>query len=101
MQEKIELLIRSLSLGLLQKDSKSTYASYKSLYDIGEPAIPNLKRIIIESDWSDTKYTQLSQYFLGLISLIYEIDEIEGKAVIDEVRKKEYPIHIEALLRYL
>jgi hypothetical protein len=103
MEDNIEKLIQEtfklLSIGLMQPLHHKAYPAYKKLYEIGQPAVPVIKTKILETDWSRSKYKELSAYFSGLFSLLYDIDEDEAKSVGEKIIKNECPKHIKAIIQ--
>ncbi len=98
LEEEIHGHIRTLSRGLMQSNYSIAYQGYNALYRIGEPAIPHLKEIILKTDWSSTKYRELSLYLTGLVCLIHDISENEGKQVIRHIVTNGCSPHVKALL---
>lgn len=101
LEQEINGHIRTLSRGLMQTNYSVAYQGYNALYRIGEPVIPYLKETILKTDWSNTKYKELSFYLTGVASLIYDINEKEGKEIIQHVVLNGCPTHIKALLHSL
>lgn len=101
LEEEINRHIRTLSLGLLQVNYSVAYKEYNALYRIGEPVIPYLKEIILKTEWSNTKYKELSFYLTGFVSLLHDINESEGNQIIQALVSKGCPSHVRALLHSL
>ena len=101
LEQEINGHIRTLSRGLMQINYSVAYQGYNALYRIGQPVIPYLKETILKTDWSNTKYKELSFYLTGFVCLIYDINEAEGKEIIQHVVSSSCPSHIKALLHSL
>ena len=65
-EKSIQENFKKLSRGLMQPSYPDAYQSYKKLYEIGPPVIPILKTKIFGTDWSNSKYKELSNYISGL-----------------------------------
>jgi hypothetical protein len=101
LEQEINDHIKTLSRGLMQTNYSVAYQGYNALYRIGEPIIPCLKETILKTDWSNTKYKELSFYLTGVVCLIHDINEEEGKKIIEHVVSNGCPSHIKALLHSL
>ncbi len=88
--------MKLLSRGFLQPSYPTTYKVYKELYKIGNPVIPTLKRKILETDWTKSKYKELSGYLSGLFSLLHDIDEDEARDVMKAI-EAGCPAHIKSI----
>jgi len=94
-QENFKKLFR----GLIQPSYPVAYEAHKNLYKIGRPVIPILKEKILEIDWSNSKYKELSGYISGLYSLLHDLDEDEANCVGKNVISNGCPKHIKAILQ--
>lgn len=101
LEQEINNHIRTFSRGLMQTNYSVAYQGYNALYRIGEPVVPYLKETILKNDWSTTKYKELSLYLTGFVCLIYDINENEGREIIQHVVSNGCPSHIKALLHSL
>lgn len=97
-EQDINKSIKILLRGLMQGDYNSAYKGHKSLYLIGEPALPALKDLIEKSDWSNKKYKKLSRYITGIFALIRDIDEKEAKTILENLKSNGIPTYIEVQL---
>ena len=79
--KEIQENLKKLSRGLMQKSYPVVFEAHKSLYDIGPPVIPILKKKILEIDWSNSKHNELSWYISALFSLLHDLDESEANNV--------------------
>jgi hypothetical protein len=100
-EEEINGHIKTLSRGLMQINYSVAYEGYNALYRIGEPVIPFLKQIVLRTDWSNTKYKELSFYLTGLVSLLHDINESEGNQIIQHIISRGCATHVRALLHSL
>ena len=87
-----------LSRGLMQPDYKTAYQVYNELFQIGLPAIPKIRELILQSDWSNHKYKEFTRYLTGLVCLVRDIDEKEGKEIINHILSNNCPTHIKSPL---
>ena len=90
---------KRLSRGLMQPSYPVAYQAYKDLYEIGPSAIPMLKSKLLEVDWSNSKYKELSNYISGLFSLLHDLDEDEAQIIGDRIISDGCPRHIKAILK--
>lgn len=97
--KSIQENFRKLSRGLMQKSYPVVFEAHKNLYEIGKPVIPILKEKILDVDWSNSKYKELSGYISGLYSLLHDLDEKEASFVCDNVISNGCPKHIKAILQ--
>jgi len=70
--------LNNLSRGLMQRSYPVSFEAHKNLYEIGRPVIPVLREKLLEIDYSNSKYKELSGYVSGLYSLLHDLDEDEG-----------------------
>jgi hypothetical protein len=87
-----------LSRGLIQTSHKDAYQAYNKLFELGPPVIPILKEKILEIDWSNSKYKELSKYISGLFSLLHDLDEDEANIVGEAIIANGCPKHIMAII---
>lgn len=90
---------KKLSRGLMQRSYPVAFEAHKNLYKIGAPVIPLLRQKLLELDWSDSKYKELSDYVSGLYSLLHDLDEDEANYVCDTIISNNCPKHIKAILQ--
>ena len=90
---------KKLSKGLMQPSYPIAFEAHKILYEIGQPVIPILKEKILEIDWTNSRYKELSGYVSGLFSLIHDIDEDEASSVSKIILSNGCPKHIKAILQ--
>jgi len=88
-----------LSRGLMQPSYPIAFEAHKSLYEIGLPVIPILMEKILEIDYSNSKYKELSGYVSGLYSLLHDLDEDEANSVCKIIISNGCPKHIKAILQ--
>ena len=98
-EKSIQEHFKTLSRGLMQPSYKDAYQAYNVLYDMGHPVIPLLKKKLLETDWSNSKYKELSGYISGLFSLLHDIDEDEASIVAEKIISNRCPNHIKAILK--
>lgn len=84
---------------MAQPSYPDAYQAYKKLYEIGPPVIPILKTKILENDWSNSKYKELSNYISGLFSLLHDLDEDEANIVGETIIADGCPQHIKAIIK--
>jgi hypothetical protein len=77
--QEIRTSLKTLIRGLTQGNWSEKYEGYKALYKIGEPAIPQIKEAIFQSNWSQVKRPNEIRYLSGLVSLLRDIDEVEAE----------------------
>ena len=97
--ESIRKNFKKLSRGLMQPNYPVAYEAHKNLYEIGQPVIAILKEKILEIEWSNSRYKELSGYVSGLYSLLHDLDEDEALSVCEKVFSNGCPKHIEAILK--
>jgi len=97
-QKSIKDNFKKLSRGLMQPSYSIAYEGYKSLYKIGTPVVDLLKEKLLEVDWSNARYKELSAYVSGIFSLLHDFDEKEADIIRKEILKKGCPRHIKAIL---
>ena len=97
--KSIQENFKKLSRGLMQPSIPVAFEAHKNLYEIGKPVIPLLKEKILEVDWSNSKYKELSGYISGLYSLLHDLDEKEAYSVCNNVISNGCPKHIKAILQ--
>ena len=90
---------KKLSRGLTQPSYPVAFEAHKNLYEIGQPVIPILKEKILEIDWSNSNYKELSGYVSGLYSLLHDLDEDEADSVCKRILSNGCPKHIKAILQ--
>jgi hypothetical protein len=73
--------LKTLIRGLTQGNRSEEYKGYKALYKIGAAAIPQIRDAILQSNWSKIRRPTEIRYVSGLVSLLRDIDEDEGKDV--------------------
>ena len=98
-EKSIQENFKNLSRGLMQKSYPVVFEAHKNLYQIGKPVIPLLKEKILEVDWSQSKYSELSGYISGIYSLLHDLDEQEASFVSQKVISNGCPKHIKAILK--
>ena len=98
-QNSIEANFKSLSLGLMQPSYAVAFEAHKSLYKIGKPVIPLLKEKLLELEWDNSKYKELSGYVSGLYSLLHDLDEDEADRLSQILISNGCPKHIKAILK--
>ena len=98
-EESVQESFKNLSRGLMQPSYPEAYEAYKELYEIGPSVIPIIKSKILETDWSNSKYKELSNYISGLFSLLHDLDEDEAKFVCEKIIANGCPKHIKAILK--
>src|ERR1044071_3359093 len=76
--------LKNFLRGLTQGDVSDRYKSYKTLFQLGPAAIPQIRESIFKSNWSKVKYPNEIRYVAGLVSLIHDLDESES----EEIRAK-------------
>lgn len=97
--KSIQENLKKLSRGLMQPSYPVAFEAHKNLYEIGQLVIPILKGKILEIDWSNSKYKELSGYFSGIFSLLHDLDEDEANSVGDNIISNGCPKHIKAILQ--
>jgi hypothetical protein len=80
-ENSIKSNFKTLSRGLMQPSYAVAFEAHKNLFEIGRPVIPLLKEKLLELDWSNSKYKELSCYVSGLYSLLHDLDEDEALEV--------------------
>ena len=97
--ESIRENFKKLSRGLMQPNYPVAYEAHKNLYEIGRPVIPLLIEKILEIEWSNSRYKELSGYVSGLYSLLHDLDEDEALHIYEKVISNGCPKHIKAILK--
>jgi hypothetical protein len=97
--ESIKVTFKKLSRGLMQPNYPVAYEAHKILYEIGQPVIPILKEKILDIEWSNSRYKELSGYVSGLYSLLHDLDEDEALSICEKVISNGCPKHIKAILK--
>ena len=97
--ESIKENFKKLSRGLMQPNYPVAYEAHKKLYQIGQPVIPILKEKILDIEWSNSRYKELSGYVSGLYSLLHDLDEDEALSICEKVISNGCPKHIKAILK--
>ena len=90
---------KKLSRGLMQHSYPVTFEAHKNLYEIGTPVIPFLKEKILEVDYSNSNYKELSGYISGLYSLLHDLNEDVALSICEKVISNGCPKHIKAILK--
>ncbi len=98
-KKQIEENLKFLTRGVLQPCYKTTYKAYKEVYKIGQSAVPTLRKKVLETDWTKSKYKELSRYLSAIFSLLHDIDEDEAKSVMEKAIEAGCPAHIKAILQ--
>ena len=83
----------------MQPSYSVAFEAHKNLYEIGKPVIPLLKEKLLELDWSNSKYKELSGYVSGLYSLLHDLDEDEANRLSKILISNKCPKHIKAILK--
>lgn len=78
--------LKTLIRGLTQDDATEMYEGYKALFQIGEPAIPQIRDVLFKFDFSKVKYPNEIRYISGLINLIHDIDESEANKIVQQLK---------------
>ena len=97
--ESIKKNFKELSRGLMQPNYPIAYEAHKKLYKTGRPVIPLLNEKILEIDWSNSRYKELSGYVSGIYSLLHDLDEDEALHICEKVISNGCPKHIKAILQ--
>lgn len=79
--QQIDVHLKTLIRGLSQENIDERYKGYKSLYEIGIPAIPQIKEALLKSNWEKVKRAGEVRYVSGLFSLLHDISEGEAEKV--------------------
>ena len=83
----------------MQRDNSVAYEGYKALYHIGTPVLPELKNLILDTDWTERKYKEISRYLTGIVSLIHDIDEGEAEDIAQDLISNGCPKHVAVQLK--
>jgi len=86
LNQGINRSLRMLIRGLTQNNAAEMYGGYKALFQIGAPAIPQIRAAILKSTWSDLKYPNEIRYVCGLANLIHDIDESEARRIANRLK---------------
>ncbi|MGI8653820.1 MAG: hypothetical protein ACR2LC_01220 [Pyrinomonadaceae bacterium] len=86
LNQSINHSLRTLIRGLTQGSVAEMYEGYKALFQIGVPAIPQIREAVLKSNWSKLKYPNEIRYVSGLINLIHDIDEPEAKRITNQLK---------------
>lgn len=78
--------LRKLIRGLTQDNTAEMYEGYKALFQVGAPAIRQIRAAVLKSNWSKLKYPNEIRYVSGLISLIHDIDEFEARRIVNQLK---------------
>lgn len=78
---QIDVHLKTLIRGLSQENVHERYEGYKSLYEIGLLAIPQIREALLKSKWEKVKYPGEIRYVSGLFSLLHDISEGESEKV--------------------
>jgi len=97
-EDSIHENIKKLTRGLVQSAYPIAYEGYKNLYEVGKPVIPLIRDLILEIDWSNKKFTELTLYVSGFFSLLHDLDEQEAHFVRKKLVANGCPKHIDAIL---
>lgn len=73
--------LKTLIRGLTQNNVSEMYEAYKALFQIGAPAIPQIRAAVLQSNWSNLKYANGVRYVIGLVNLIHDIHEAEAREI--------------------
>ena len=95
----IAVELKRLSRGLMQRSYPATFKAHRNLYEVGRPVIPYLKEKLLEIDWSNSEYKELSGYVSGFYSLLHDIDEGVAQNVCNVILENGCPKHIRAILQ--
>jgi hypothetical protein len=98
-ENSIKSNFKTLSRGLMQPSYAVAFEAHKNLFEIGRPVIPLLKEKLLELDWSNSKYKELSCYVSGLYSLLHDLDEDEADHLSKILISNGCPKHIKAILK--
>ncbi len=81
--QNISRNLKTLIRGLTQNNVSEMYEGYKALFQIGVPAIPQIREVVLQSNWSKVKYANEVRYVVGLVNLIHDIHEAEARKITD------------------
>lgn len=90
--------LKRLIRGLTQDSVAEIYDSYKALFQIGTPAIPQIRQELLKFDFSEVKYSNQIRYVSGLVSLIHDIDEIEAEKVVRDLKNRDCSAALASIL---
>src|SRR5262245_26705838 len=82
----IDRSLTTLIRGLTQDNREEIYKAYKTLFQVGAPAIPQIRAAIFKSNWSNLKYPNENRYVSGLVNLIHDIDESEARRIANQLK---------------
>jgi len=91
--------IKKLSRGLFQRSYPITFEAHRNLYEVGRPVIPYIEEKLLEIDWSNSKYKELSGYVSGFYSLLHDLDENVALKTSEMILQNGCPKHIKAILQ--
>jgi hypothetical protein len=83
--QQIDVHLKTLIRGLSQENIDERCKGYKALYELGIPAIPQIKEALFKSKWERVKYPGEIRYVSGLFSLIHDISEEEAERVAKKI----------------
>jgi hypothetical protein len=86
LNQNIKRSLRTLIRGLTQDNVAEMYGGYKDLFQVGVPAIPQIREAILKSNWSKLKYPNEIRYVSGLVNLIHDIDESEARRLTNQLK---------------
>jgi len=90
--------LRTLIRGWTQGNVAEIYDGYKALFQIGAPAIPQIRAAILKSTWSDLKYPNEIRYVCGLVNLIHDIDESEARRITNQLKNNGCDLAVARIL---
>ena len=82
----IDRSLATLIRGLTQDNRAEIYKAYKSLFQVGAPAIPQIRAAVFKSNWPNLKYPNEIRYVSGLVNLIHDIDESEARRIANQLK---------------
>ena len=82
----IDRSLTTLIRGLTQDNKGEIYKAYKALFQVGAPAIPQIRAAVLQSNWPNLKYPNENRYVCGLVNLIHDIDESEARRVANQLK---------------
>jgi hypothetical protein len=86
LDQSISRNLRMLIRGLTQNNTSETYEGYKALFQVGEPAIEQIREAILKSNWRKIKYPNEIRYVSGLVNVIHDIDESEARRITNQLK---------------
>ena len=75
-----------------------TYKGYKALFQIGAPAIPQIRDVLLKFDFSKVKYATEIRYVSGLVNLIHDIDESEANKIVRQLKSGDCNLALASIL---